>query len=83
MINVGDTASTCRVTSEVKGNPVVKGDVIANAIYDPNKQYKFVAFGNFDTNRDGLVTNTAFASGNCRRASSTCAASESKMMSRC
>lgn len=56
VVNVGDTSSTCRIVSEVRGNPVVKGDVIANAIYDPNKTYKFVVFGNFDTNRDGAAT---------------------------
>jgi len=54
--SVGENSSTARITSEVKGNPVVKGDVIANAIFDPNKAYKFVVFGNFDTNRDGVGT---------------------------
>jgi hypothetical protein len=56
VVNVGDTSSTCRITSEVRGNPVVKGDVIANPVYDPNKTYKFVVFGNFDANRDGVAT---------------------------
>jgi len=56
VVNVGDSSSTCRILSEVKGNPVVKGDVVANPIYDPNKSYKFVVFGNFDTNRDGTST---------------------------
>jgi hypothetical protein len=56
VINVGDTSSTCRILSEVKGNPIVKGDVIANPVFDPNKSYKFVVFGNFDTNRDGVAT---------------------------
>ncbi len=54
IINVGATGSTARVTSEVRGNSVVKGDVIANAVYDPTKIYKFVVFGNFDSNRDGI-----------------------------
>ena len=56
VINVGESSSTCRITSEARGNPVVKGDVIANPIYDPNKTYKFVVFGNFDANRDGTAT---------------------------
>jgi hypothetical protein len=56
VINVGESSSTCRITSEARGNPVVKGDVIANPIYDPNKTYKFVVFGNFDANRDGAAT---------------------------
>lgn len=54
--NVGENSSTCRITSEVRGNPVVKGDVIANAVYDPSKKYKFVIFGGFDTDRDGIAT---------------------------
>jgi hypothetical protein len=56
VISVGQNSSTCRITSEVRGNPVVKGDVIANAVYDPAKVYKFVVYGNFDTNRDGAAT---------------------------
>lgn len=56
VVNVGETTSTCRIVSEVRGNPVVKGDVIANAVYDPNKVYKFVVYGNFDTDRDGIAT---------------------------
>ncbi len=56
VINVGEDTSICRITSETKGTPVVKGDVIANAIYDPTKVYKFVVFGNFDTNGDGEST---------------------------
>jgi hypothetical protein len=56
VISVDASSSTARITSEVRGNPVVRGDVIANALFDPNKQYKFVIFGNFDTDRDGVAT---------------------------
>jgi hypothetical protein len=56
VITVGESSSTCRITSEVRGNPVVKGDVVANAVYDPAKVYSFVVFGNFDTNRDSAAT---------------------------
>ena len=56
VINVGESTSTARITSELRGNPVARGDVIANAVYDPNKVYKFVVFGNFDTDRDGIST---------------------------
>jgi hypothetical protein len=54
--NVGDTSSTCRIVRETKGNPIVRGDVIANAIYDPNKSYTFLVYGNFDSNGDGIAT---------------------------
>lgn len=54
VINVGPSSSTCRITSQARGNPVITGDVIANAVYDPNKVYKFVTYGAFDANRDGI-----------------------------
>ncbi|MFG0326884.1 MAG: hypothetical protein ACF8SC_06415 [Phycisphaerales bacterium JB037] len=56
VINVGETSSTARILTETQGNPVVRGDVIANAIYDPNKVYTFLVFGNFDTDGDGRAT---------------------------
>lgn len=56
LISIGEDTSTGRIISEAKGQPVVRGDVIANAVYDPNKTYKFVVFGAFDTNRDGEAT---------------------------
>lgn len=56
IIAVGETSSTCRITSETRGNPVVRGDVVANAIYDPSKVYTFLVYGNFDANGDGVAT---------------------------
>lgn len=56
IINVDENSSTCRILWETKGNPVVAGDVAANPLYDPNKTYKFLAFGNFDANSDGTAT---------------------------
>jgi hypothetical protein len=54
--HVGETSSTARVISETRGNPIVRGDVIANAIYDPSKVYTFLVYGNFDANNDGQAT---------------------------
>jgi hypothetical protein len=56
VMRIGETTSECRITRSTAGNPVVRGDVIANALYDPNKTYKFTVFGNFDTNGDGRYT---------------------------
>jgi hypothetical protein len=56
VINVGAETATCRINSETKGSPVVKGDVVSNAVYDPNKKYKIVVYGNFDANGDGVAT---------------------------
>lgn len=56
IINVGQDSSTARIVSETKGNPIVTGDVIANAVFDPMKIYKFVIYGNFDTKGTGMPT---------------------------
>ncbi len=56
IIRVDESSSVGRLIRQTRGNPVVKGDVVANAVYDPSKTYKFMVFGNFDTNRDGTST---------------------------
>jgi hypothetical protein len=53
---VDDNTSTARIVRSTRGNPVGRGDVIANALYDPNKKYGFLVYGNFDTNGDGRAT---------------------------
>ncbi len=53
---VNDGFSVARIIEESRGNPIIKGDVAANAVYDPNKTYKFMVYGNFDLDRDGIAT---------------------------
>jgi hypothetical protein len=54
--NIDENSSTCRIVQEKKGNPVVRGDVVANAVFDPNKVYTLLIYGNFDANGDGIAT---------------------------
>ncbi len=56
VINIGQSSATCRVLWETQGNPLIRGDSIANPLYDPSKIYKFVVFGSFDANADGRHT---------------------------
>jgi len=53
-IDVG--SSVGRIIRRQAGNPILVGDSVANAVYDPSKVYSFAVFGNFDTNNDGLRT---------------------------
>ena len=53
VIKIEENSSIARILREQRGNPVVKGDVIANPIYDPAKKYKFLVYGNFDPSRTG------------------------------
>ncbi len=56
IVRVEETFSRGRIIAESQGNPIVRGDVIANAVYDPTKTYKFVVDGLFDTNGDGVAS---------------------------
>ncbi len=56
IIKVGDTTSTARVTRKAPRKSISKGDVLANAVYSPKYQYKFLVHGRFDVDNDGKVT---------------------------
>ena len=56
VVKIGDSTSTAKVTRSTRGRPVVSGDVVANAIYDPNYTFKFLVHGRFDVNGDGRAT---------------------------
>lgn len=54
VIRVFSDRSIARINGRVAGRPILNGDVIANAVYDPNKVYKFVVYGFFDADGDGV-----------------------------
>ncbi|MHC4809151.1 MAG: hypothetical protein ACYTEV_02145 [Planctomycetota bacterium] len=53
---VGESTSVAAVTRSTPGRPIVRGDVIVNAAYDPNRTFKFLVHGAFDVDRDGRAT---------------------------
>jgi hypothetical protein len=53
VVKVGDTTSTCKITRSVRGRPVVRNDVLANAVYDPERRFKFLIHSKFDVDGDG------------------------------
>jgi len=56
IIKVDDNTSTARILRETPGNPVIRGDVVANAVFDPDYTFKFLVFGRFDIDGDGRAT---------------------------
>lgn len=56
VIRIDEASSVARIVRENAGTPIINGDVVANAVYDPKKVYTFTVYGNFDTNEDGAVT---------------------------
>ncbi len=56
VVKVGDTTSTCRILRGSGSRPIVKDDVAANAVFNPDYRFKFLVHGKFDTNNDGKAT---------------------------
>ncbi len=56
VIRIEDGRSVARIIDANRGDPILQGDRIVNAVWDANKEYRFVVFGNFDTNFDGSST---------------------------
>jgi len=53
--NVGDMTSECRVVASAPGNPVLKGDLLINLVYDRELKLNFFVMGDFDVNDDGFI----------------------------
>jgi hypothetical protein len=58
VVRVGETTSVARVTRQRPGRPIVREDVIANAVYSPDYRYKFLVHGKFDVDADGTVSDS-------------------------
>ncbi len=56
VVKVGDTTSTCRIIRGSGSRPIVKDDVAANAVFNPDYKFKFLVHGKFDINNDGKAT---------------------------
>ena len=58
VLKVNDTTSICKITRSQTGNPIIRGDVIANAVYDPTYRFKFLIHGKFEIDGDAKPTET-------------------------
>ncbi len=58
VVQVRSTTSKCKITRSITGRPVVRHDIIANAVYDPDYVFKFLVHGKFDVDGDGKPTET-------------------------
>ena len=56
VMRVGDVTSIARVIRQSPARPVVRGDLIANAVYSPTHQYRFLVHGLFSIDGDGLAS---------------------------
>ena len=56
IMRVGDLTSTARVIRATPGKPVVRGDLLTNAVYSPNHRYRFLVHGKFNIDGDKLAS---------------------------
>ncbi|MCG3138775.1 MAG: hypothetical protein HJJLKODD_02644 [Phycisphaerae bacterium] len=54
VVSVGQEVSHCRVVWQNEMNPVLKGDLVANPIYDRSRRLRFYVMGEYDLNHDGI-----------------------------
>ncbi|MBN1341270.1 MAG: hypothetical protein JXQ73_01245 [Phycisphaerae bacterium] len=53
VVGIGDDISECRVINSNPADPIIAGDYIVNAIYSPDRKYRFAVEGQFDLDGDG------------------------------
>lgn len=56
VVDISAKSAVCRIIRSSLAEAVVDGDIVANAVYDPNRTFKFYVFGNFDLDGDGNYT---------------------------
>ncbi len=56
VLEPGSAGSKCRIINITPGQALSEGDLIVNLVYDRNTKYKFVVYGNFDMDRNGVAT---------------------------
>jgi hypothetical protein len=55
VISVGDLTSDAQVVAAASGDPILKGDLLLNLVYDRDVPSTFFVMGEFDLNNDGRM----------------------------
>jgi len=53
VIDIMDNVSKCRITDFNPADPIMENDIIANVIWNRDKQFRFCVIGEYDLNGDG------------------------------
>jgi len=56
IVRVNAANSECRVVKTTPGFAIAEGDLIANLVYDQNIKFKFVVYGKYDLDQNGIAT---------------------------
>jgi hypothetical protein len=58
VVKVGETTSTAKIKRSTRNQPILKNNVLVNAIYDPHYKFSFLVHGIFDVDGDGVPEST-------------------------
>ncbi len=56
IVRVNAANSECRIVKTTPGMAITQGDLIANLVFDVNVTFKFVVYGKYDLDRNGIAT---------------------------
>lgn len=56
VVSISENSSAARIVRASQARPVLADDVIANLIYDRDRQFKFFVYGDFDLDGDGRAS---------------------------
>lgn len=56
LTEVSETVSECRIQDQLRTDPVMAGDLVANLAFDAARTYTFVVLGDFDLHGTGVAT---------------------------
>lgn len=56
VVSMSEESSVARIVRRVSRKTILEGDIIANAVYDPNYKFKFMVFGDFDIDQIGQAS---------------------------
>lgn len=55
VVSIAEQSAECRIVSVANAQVILPNDLIANPIYDRDRQLTFVVLGEFDLNHDGVL----------------------------
>ena len=53
VVSINESSAECRIARVATNAVIIEGDLVANPVYDPNRQLTFVVIGRFDFDHDG------------------------------
>ena len=54
VVSISESSAECKIVHIAENEVILDGDLVANPVYDPERQLSFLVAGRFDLNHDGI-----------------------------